>query len=268
MAKKPPTARWARRHFGPGAADLRSAVSGALARAHMRALAAHEAGEMTDRDTYGTTLHVAQYEELARALNSWPGATVTRLGRHPLVIINGLVLYPWRYSADGNRPLSQARLRLPVSNRRTRLFKAHGPAPMQPALDPSFEPPTPAELLEAFPELGQGTRLVLIAYACSVDAGVMHRYWGEAELRDRGGVVWHNGEVIPAPTTHQHPPAQGEGGGLTLVSPRPTNPPSGGGRFYDGDLPELTFPVHPRKVNEPSSEAEPDTDGVGQDEKK
>jgi len=220
---------------------------------------------MIDRDTYGTTLHVTQYEELAHALAPIDGAHVVRLGRHPLVIPNEAVLYPLRYS-NGLAPVGQARLRRPISLRRIRLFVAHGPEPMQPALHPDFELAEVSELKEAFPEIGEGIDLILIAYACSLESGVMNPYWGEAELANRGRILWHVGEPLPDSGQQDG----GSAAGPSAVRPVPTGPagPEGGTgrRFDDGKLPEFDFPARPRKVDEPSSETEPGTEADSSEE--
>ncbi|GGT29264.1 hypothetical protein GCM10010271_36560 [Streptomyces kurssanovii] len=54
---------------------------------------------------------------------------------------------------------------------------------------------------EAHPDLEllpEDVRLVLVAYACSMDQGVMRAEWGSAELRreDRY-LIWHHHEPLP-----------------------------------------------------------------------
>jgi hypothetical protein len=259
MTKTPPPPRWSRRWFGEEAVFLSTAIPRALATAHKRGQGAHDGGEMETKDAYGTTVFVKQYEELSKAIASVEGARTTRLGRHPLAIYNNFVFYPWRYAADGVTSVRGARFRLPLSFRRKRLFVAHGPNPMQPALHPDFEMPYVEELRQAFPELGAETKLVLIAYASAVDTGVLNAFWGDAELTASGEVLWHHLSKLPEPSSESG--TGGAEGGRTKLGPVPPKPDTstGGQRFDAGSMPELNFPPRPRPVDAPSSEAEPNT---------
>ena len=116
MNEAKPTA-WARERFDDMAEDMAEAVSRAIHQAHGRALAAHFGGRPTPNDTYGVTLHVAQYEELVTECGDLPGASIRKprdvLGRFDLVVRDDppVVLYPWRYATDQSIPRDRARLR-------------------------------------------------------------------------------------------------------------------------------------------------------------
>ena len=80
MSEAKPTA-WARERFGDAAEGMAEAVSRAIHQAHGRALAAHFGGRLTSNDTYGVTLHVAQYEEVVTECGELPGVP-SRKSRH------------------------------------------------------------------------------------------------------------------------------------------------------------------------------------------
>lgn len=62
---EPKASAWAQSRFGDVAADLARAAAQAIHQAHAMALAAHVSGGLDSNDTYGATLHVAQYVQLA-----------------------------------------------------------------------------------------------------------------------------------------------------------------------------------------------------------
>ena len=227
MTKTPPPPRWSRRWFGDEAA-LVHRHPGRAGHGPQAGPGAHDGGEMETKDAYGTTVFVKQYEELSKVIASVEGGRTTRLGRHPLGIYNDFVFYPWRYAADGVTSVRGARFRLPLSFRRKRLFVAHGPEPMQPALHPDFEMPYVEELRQAFPELGDETKLVLIAYASAVDTGVLNAFWGDAELTATGEVRWHHLSKLPEPSSDSG--TGGTEGGRTKPRPRSAEARHGRGR--------------------------------------
>ncbi|WP_425424068.1 hypothetical protein [Streptomyces ochraceiscleroticus] len=63
---------------------------------------------------------------------------------------------------------------------------------------------------EVHPDLGllpEDVRLVLVAYACSMERGVMRAEWGSAELRreDRY-LIWHRHEPLLEPSASPERP--------------------------------------------------------------
>lgn len=231
---KPRSPLWARRLFGQATGDLQRVIPPALAQAHLRARNAHDAAEMESLDTYGHTLDVVQYVELAEAVMKIPGARRAKLGRHDVAVLRDAAFYPLRFAADRRTAVERARVRRPVSFQRLRLFTAHGPEPMQPALDPSLEVAVPPEVREAFPDLGEGTKLVVVVYASSVESGILTNHWGYGELTTRGLIKWHKlsrmalaqrarDEVETSPSKVQSVPA-------------PTR------SFDDGEMPQIGYP--------------------------
>ncbi|MEY9871225.1 hypothetical protein ABH931_000690 [Streptacidiphilus sp. MAP12-33] len=150
-------------------------------------------------EAYGHGLHAVQYEELAAGLETLPDATPVRLQARTVMVIRNQVLYPIRY-AKSNVPVTAARLRR-ATGLRAELIRRHGPEPMQGELDLGLELEADTgdvhrDLSQLDPDVG----LVLVAYACSMEHGLMRLEWGTAELRteDRQ-LIWHHHEPLPLP---------------------------------------------------------------------
>jgi uncharacterized protein YjeT (DUF2065 family) len=189
---------WAEETFGEAARDLADLIPASLVRAHLRARSGHDGVQTQTLEAYGHGLYAAQYEELAQSLSPLPGANPVRLQGRTLMVLGNHVLYPLRY-AKKDVPVTAAQLRR-ATGFRAELIRRHGPEPMQQALDLGLD-----ELDEADPHpdlalLNEDVKLVLIAYACSMQQGVMRIEWGSAELRreDRY-LIWHRHEQLSLP---------------------------------------------------------------------
>jgi len=212
--------------FGADAAELLRAISGAIYHAHGQALDAHISGGLRTNDTYGATLHVAQYEQMVDMTRDSPGVSVRRpvdvSCRFELVVLDEqmVVLYPWRYAVDRATRREDARMRPPVSElRRTLLSLTANTIPMQltfehaalsaEELDAQF-----AEEQLVLAQLREFGQVVIIGYASSPD-GLFDLGWGIAELvdEDRGTVKWSYWEQLPPPE------AGGDAGSPVLRSP-------------------------------------------------
>lgn len=190
---------WAASAFGEHADVLRREIPVALATAHTRARAGHDATRSSSRRVYGTALWEFQHEEMVSAAMWVDGAKVAKFGGYQLPVVANQVLFPLRYSDRAGIPVKRARLPLPVSKQRERLFGAHAPEVERhnPFLDESWAELDLPEGYEVFPQLGDGTELIVIAYACSLEAGVLHVEWGRAEHVGGGELLW--GEHTPLP---------------------------------------------------------------------
>ncbi|MFJ8647523.1 hypothetical protein ACIRNI_15540 [Streptomyces sp. NPDC093546] len=187
---------WARQIFGDAADQLVDVVPACLLRAHERARNGHEGVHTQTLEAYGHGLYAVQYEELAAGLSPLAGATPVRLHGRTLMIVADHVIYPLRY-AKKDVPVTAARLRR-ATGLRAELIRRHGPEPMQQVLDLGLDE---LQESEVHPDLGflpEDIRLVLVAYACAMDRGMMRIEWGSAELRreDRF-LVWHHHEPLP-----------------------------------------------------------------------
>ena len=190
---------WADAAFGDDVHRLRQRIPLALATAHTRARAGHDATSSTTRRIYGNGLWEFQYEELVRELLTIDGAKVAKFGGYQLVVVADHAFFPLRYTDRAGVPIGRARLQRPVSPQRERLFGAHAPEvePNEPFLDEAWEQLDPQEEYESFPQLGEGAQLVVVAYACNLEAGVLHVEWGEAEHIGDGELRWGEHTALP-----------------------------------------------------------------------
>jgi hypothetical protein len=241
---------WAVEAFGARVAELWERIPAALAKAHRRARAAHDAAQSKNQRVYGTALWELQHEELVAAVSSVNGAKPAKFGGYELPVVAGKVLFPLRYTDQAGVPVERARLPMPVSPQRERLFGAHAPEVERPHpfLDESWaELELPADY-EAYPQLGDGAELIVIAYACNLEAGVLHIEWGRAEHVGDGELRWGDHSPLPLPTT----------AGQHLVTAGRAGVP----RFDVGEAPGLALGLrHPgdRELNRPpQTERHPD----------
>ncbi|WP_406178977.1 hypothetical protein [Streptomyces canus] len=153
-------------------------------------------------EAYGHGLHASQYEELEAGLADLPGVTAVRLQARTVMVVAAQVLYPIRY-AKRDLPVTAARLRRAVGLRAD-LIRRHGPEPMQGELDLGLEEIQEQEFHKDLGQLALDVGVVLLAYACAMDTGIMRLEWGDAELR-RGDrhLLWHNHEPLDLPDTRR-----------------------------------------------------------------
>jgi hypothetical protein len=273
---EPKPSAWAQARFGDVASELARTVSRAIYQAHDLAMAAHVSGGLQSNDTYGATLHVAQYEQLAAEAEGIPGVSIRKpkdvRGRFDLVVLENppVVLYPWRYATDKAIPREQARLRPPVSDlRKTLLTLNENTTSGQLTLDQAQLDPEQLEdelaeeqaVLEQLARLGQ---VVTVGFASNPGGGIFDLGWGDVELidEDTGRVVWRYWEQLPPP-----------GDQAAGVEPRqPVSPAAGDGRGrsvrFDDAAPEDDLGLKPRPpVTEPPiSEPERPQKETGSDE--
>ena len=273
MREAKPSA-WAQDRFGDGAGDFAQAAARAIRKAHDRALAAHIRGGLTSNDTYGVTLHVAQYEELAVECGDLPGVSMRKPtgvhSRFDLVVHDEppVVLYPWRYATD--KAVSRDRAKLwPVSDLRKSLLSLNANTlPDQLTLDQAELDPKELEvqlaeeqaLLDQLASLGQ---VVTIGYASNPAGGIFELGWGDVELLDErtGRVFWRHWEELPQPAdqaagaTPRQPVAPIDGDSRTRAE-----------RFDDAPLQDdLGLKPRPPITEPPISEPERPQEETGSD---
>jgi hypothetical protein len=219
--------RWARDRFGAVAGPLREAVAEALTVAHRRALSAHVGSELrrTTR-AYGMPMADIQHDAMIEYAGAVDGAEVIHPigGQYRLVRVHGVVLYPWRYAADAT-PVREARMAHPVSDVRRQLLGGQHAGSAQLSLDEYFG--SDPDLLS---ELAQAGQVVTVAYASSPEHGVLKAYWGDAELVDsqRGVLLWHHLEELPAATAQRFDAGQLEEPTLSMRRPADLSREAGG----------------------------------------
>jgi hypothetical protein len=267
---------WARERFRDAAGDLAKAVARAMHQAHGRALAAHFSSGLTSNDTYGVTLHVAQYEELVAECQELPGVSIRKpkdvLGRFDLVVRDEppVVLYPWRYATDQSVSRDRAKLRPPLSDLRKSLLSLNANTlPSQLTLDQAAVDPEELEtqiaeeqaLLDQLERLG---RVVTVGYASNPGGAIFELGWGDLEIvnEETGEVQWHYWEELPPP-----------GVSAAGFSPRKPVAPAGEdgrarvGRFDDAPLEnDLGLKPRPLGTEPPIAEPERVQEETGSDE--
>ncbi|MFJ9700579.1 hypothetical protein [Streptomyces fradiae] len=152
--------------------------------------------DLQKRGPYGHVLAQAVREELtAEAIGL--GGSVRELRGYAYAVLNGHVLFPYRY-ADHPLALDRARLPADASYQRRRMLTAHGPE-ADAGLFP-LEDVAPGEehlrLHEAFEELGATTRLVSVFFTASKEEGVHQIHWGEARLESDRTFSWPHRETL------------------------------------------------------------------------
>ncbi len=205
MGVRTPPFDWAGRRFGEHADDVRRSIAEALMEAMSDAQDAQRSSRSDKQYAYGSTLMARRYETIAARFGGRPDVQVIKphASAHELTVIDGNVLFPFRYSKDGRTPIAEARISDGrVSGLIRELFRRFGPEPTyeQEALDLFADEETPdvPPLRPALARLPDDTRLVLIAYAGNAHAGLFNAYWGEAELIDEfGRIRWTHYEPIP-----------------------------------------------------------------------
>ncbi|MEY9839743.1 hypothetical protein [Streptacidiphilus sp. EB103A] len=191
MSDEPIASKWAQATFGQEAAQLVQVIPRALHSAHERAKTAHLGVQTVTLEAYGHGLHAAQYESLAGALAEVAGTSTIRLNGRDIVLLKDQAFYPLRMPKRGGH-LKR------VSALRRRLFDRHGPDPAQEALDLVWEEGGPdlEEIREGASDLPDNIQLIVLAYVCTVETGLVELRWGHAELLDDGSLRWHDSEVM------------------------------------------------------------------------
>ncbi|WP_329176929.1 hypothetical protein OG754_26105 [Streptomyces decoyicus] len=219
-----PVTPWAHETFGGLAGRLAEAIPACLLQAHDRARHGHEGVNTQTLEAYGHGLHAVQYEALASGLAPFEGARAIRLQGRTVMVIDNKVIYPIRY-AKKDLPVTSARLPRAVGFRAD-LIRRHGPEPMQQAFDLGLEELDEPEVHPDLALLPPEFRLITVAYACSMERGVMRVEWGAAELRreDRY-LIWHHHEPLLPPADPRAAQAPGQAAPRTNFRARTHQPP-------------------------------------------
>jgi len=250
-----PVGPWVRERFGERAAHVCVALVDALHQALTDARDAQKISKAKLLFPFGSTQATRRYECIVDALKEMDGAQLIKPkgSPHKLVLLNGNLIYPFRYAKDGSVPIQRARVtEEKVSGLVAELFAFYGPEQQQPSLfDPSGDDAAETDRVPVLTALPEGTRLALLAYASNDRAGVLNAWLGEGELGLRGHVHWLPGRYQQLPLGW---PASGGGESRgygpsgpfgPLPGPRPSDPagptasPTAGSRFDDGAMPAV-----------------------------
>lgn len=237
-ASYPASRSWFDGRLGEHAAQLRALIPRALREAHIRARGAHDAAGPPSQRIYGNVWELA-HQELADRVAALDGGTSARVRGIQLGSVGDAVLYPWRYSDNAAVDVRHVPLHRPVSHLRAHLFGGYGDAPTweeRPLIDAPVggDEERAHQAAEAaqrvFAEL-DAERIVLVAFASNVQAGLLRVQVGEVALLDDGYFEWHRHEELPCAPADHHAPD------LTAVG----SPPSRDARFDTQREPQLDF---------------------------
>ncbi|MGW3348305.1 hypothetical protein ACWDA3_33860 [Nonomuraea rubra] len=193
--------QWAHDTFGQRVPLIRQGIAEALSVALENALDAQKVAQTDHLHPFGFTLMSRKFEALAEAFEDLGDVRVVKPGgsQHELVVLDGKLLFPFRYAKDRSVSVMSARIGDGRPSALVQaLFNRFGPEPRMRQLALHDLPPHAVPVAEALGDLPDDTRLVLIAYACNAHSGLLDAWWGEAELLDRtGSLRWHHCEEIP-----------------------------------------------------------------------
>lgn len=260
---------WAKARFGGYAGDFARHVTQAIHSAHDRAMAAHLAGELDSSDAYGTTLAVAQHEELNARSRHIDGVAMRKpsgiRSRFDLVVFGptAVVLYPWRYAVDAKTSRVNAKLRKPLSDLRVNLLTLAPPSQDRQLslLDEQIDLRESEELDSLESQIADRGRVVTIGYASNPSAGIIDIGWGDAELVDLeiGTVHWSHWEPLSGVelATSRVNLRPVPDAGITRPS-APTTP-----RFDNKPIEKLPLVARTPSAREPTVDAEQAPSGTG-----
>ncbi|MBF8191846.1 hypothetical protein ITP53_40440 [Nonomuraea sp. K274] len=241
-----PVSSWAHDAFGQRAQLVRRSIAEALAVALENARDAQQVARTDHQHPFGFTLMSRKFEALAEAFEELGDVRIVKPAGspHELVLLDGKLLFPFRYARDRSVSVMSARIGDGRPSALVQaLFNRFGPEPAMRQLALQDVAPHAVPVAEALAGLPEGTSLVLIAYACNAHAGLLDAWWGEAELLDRtGSLRWHHCEEIP----------------LTEAAPAaPATAPAAA--FDQGVLPTPSLNTHTgaRRLATPLGEATP-----------
>lgn len=222
---------WAVERFGDATPEVLEQVPAALRAADARSRAGHLAAGLKTNEVYGGSLWLTLHEELLTHIRGVAGVQVIKppRARYELAVVNGVLIYPWRYAADLATPVRRAQLRRPVSHIRRSLLALNPSAPPEPTLfDDGAADLEGEEALYAAKEVTDSyARVVLLAYASNPQGGVLSAQWGDAHLLAGDELYWNHLEMLPM--------TSGEEGGFGVREIHTGPTPSGPGQATQFD---------------------------------
>ncbi|MGP4100974.1 hypothetical protein [Nonomuraea sp. KM90] len=245
--------QWAHETFGQRVPLIRQGVAEALSVALENARDAQKVAQTDHLHPFGFTLMSRKFEALAEAFGDQGDVRIVKPGgsQHELVVVNGKLLFPFRYAKDRSVSVMSARIGDGRPSALVQaLFNRFGPEPRMRQLALHDVAPHAVPVAEALGDLPEDTRLVLIAYACNAHAGLLDAWWGEAELLDRlGSLRWHHCEEIPL-LQEAHSPARGDSAAAfdQGVLPAPELNPRTGAARLAAPVSEAT-PIRPEAAS-------------------
>jgi hypothetical protein len=187
--------RWAIETFGARGVSIRNLVPQLVREEHTASADAQDASGHRSKGVYGEFWRgiLEKFEQFGKL----PGATLVRPGLAPysIPVINGVALFPWRYSRNFDGDLTTTRF--VTSEARAAMFDL-GDVVTQPELNLGLPRPELTaeeqqlvEIVEAAMNDAQVTsgKLVVVAISSSV-IGLHDMMWGEVTLNNDGNLEW------------------------------------------------------------------------------
>jgi hypothetical protein len=187
--------RWAIETFGAAGVFIRDLAPQLVREEHTASADAQEASGHRSKGVYGEFWRgiLEKFEQFGNL----PGATLIQPGQAPyrIPVINGVALFPWRYSRSHDDDL--ATRRFDTSEARAAMFDLSNVV-IQPELNLGLPRPELtaeeqelAEVVEAAMSDARVTsaKLVVVAISSSV-TGLRNMMWGEVTLNDDGSLEW------------------------------------------------------------------------------
>ncbi len=224
--------RWAIKIFGGPGVSIRNQVPQLVHDEHLASADAQEASGHRSRGVYGEFWRgiLERFEQFGKL----PGATLIHPGRasYSIPVINGVALFPWRYSRKRDGDL--AATRFVTSEARAAMFDLSNVV-MQPELNLGLPRPELtaeeqelAEIVEAAMSDAQVTSGKLVVVAISSSAiGLHDMMWGEVTLNDDGSLEWGFHENL-----------------MGMQSTKPSAVPDGNKTFTSGEPPAKQIGLH------------------------
>lgn len=195
-----PVSAWASELFNDEqtARDLRDGIGQALVDMQANARASQQEADVSSTQVHGVARYRGAFERVSDQLEDLPGAQLVKPNgfQFDLVRVGNGLLYPFCFSKkDAN--VRAARIQNVWSVIRE-LF-AFAPLSEQADLFGGYAfDPSAVELRPRLAALPEGTRLVLVPFACNA-AGLLKPYWGVAALADESGTLEWNIDPEPLP---------------------------------------------------------------------
>ncbi|WP_330259328.1 hypothetical protein OG586_20155 [Streptomyces murinus] len=179
---------------------VRDGIGQALADMQANARAAQQEADVSSTQVHGVARYRGAFEQVSAQLTDLPGTQLVKPNgfQFELVRVGHGLLYPFCFSKKDASPRT-ARIQNVWSVIRE-LF-TFAPPSEQPDLFGGYAfDPSAVELRPKLAALPEGTRLVLVPFACNA-AGLIKPYWGVAALADETGrLEWTiDPEPLPLP---------------------------------------------------------------------
>jgi hypothetical protein len=199
VAQESEPSAWSIGRFGRRyAEELWRLVPQALTTAVNRQIYTHQASGLDSLYAYGGAWP-AVYEELVNHVGGLDGVQVVRpRGKSfRLVLVNSILVVPFRYSDDLATPVTDPRTTQRLNKTCQDLLAAFGPGPSQEQGE--LFPVPAAKAQEAMLGDVNPESMVMTFFAANAQAGLLAVGWGEAALRRYGNLRWKYHEAIPLP---------------------------------------------------------------------